>query len=52
MVAAVLLALEHAAAHLGVFGAQQPPVLIDLVAGWPLAGVVFIIGIVLAGQRK
>ena len=52
MVAAVLLALEHVAAHLGAFGGQQPPLLIDLLAGWPLAGVLFIIGAMLAGQRR
>lgn len=52
MVAAVLLALEHVAAHLGAFGAQQPPLLIDLLAGWPLAGVLFMIGAILAGQRR
>ncbi len=52
MIAAVLLALEHVAAHLGAFGSQQPPLLIDLLAGWPLAGVLFIIGAILAGQRR
>lgn len=52
MVAAALLALEHVAAHLGALGGQQPPLLIDLVAGWPLAGVLFIIGAILAGQRR
>lgn len=51
MVAAALLALEHVAAHLGAFGGQ-PPLLIDLVAGWPLAGVLFMIGAMLAGQRR
>jgi hypothetical protein len=52
MIAAVLLALEHVAAHLGAFGSQQPPLLIDLVAGWPLAGVLLIMGAMLAGQRR
>jgi len=52
MVAAALLALEHVAAHLGAFGQQQPPLLIDLIAGWPLAAVLFMIGAMLAGQRR
>jgi hypothetical protein len=52
MVAAALLALEHAVAHLGAFGGKQPPVLIDLLAGWPLSGVLFIVGAILAGQRR
>ena len=52
MVAAALLAVEHVAAHLGAFGVQQPPLLIDLLAGWPLAAVLFMIGAMLAGQRR
>lgn len=52
MVLAGLLALEHAAAHLGAFGRSQPPTLVDLLAGWPLAAVLFIIGALLAGQRQ
>lgn len=52
MVAAALLALEHVAAHLSAFGQQQPPLLIDLLAGWPLAAVLFMIGAILAGQRR
>ena len=52
MVLAGLLALEHAAAHLGAFGRSQPPTLVDLLAGWPLAVVLFIIGALLAGQRQ
>lgn len=52
MVVGVLLALEHVAAHLGIFGGQQPPLLIDLLLGWPLAGVLVILGALLAGQRQ
>ena len=51
MLAGALLALEHVAAHLGAFGAAQPPVLVDLLAGWPLAAVLFLIGAMFAGQR-
>jgi hypothetical protein len=52
MLAAALLALEHAGAHLGAFGAKQPPLLLDLLAGWPLAAVLFMVGAILAGQRQ
>ena len=52
MVVGVLLAVQHAAAHLGAFGAAQPPLLIDMVAGWPLAVVLVIVGVVLAGRRS
>jgi hypothetical protein len=51
MVAAALLALEHVGAHLGAFGGQ-PSILIDLIAGWPLAGLLFIFGAMFAGQRR
>lgn len=48
----IALALEHAAAHLGAFGRAQPSALIDLTLGWPLAAVIVIVGMVLAGQRR
>lgn len=51
MIAAVLLAAEHAAAHLGAFGGE-PSNLVDLTAGWPLAAVIFLVGVIMAGQRK
>jgi hypothetical protein len=51
IVLGVLLALEHAAAHLDVFGPRQPPLVIDLVAGWPLAAVLVLAGAITAGQR-
>lgn len=51
MLVGALLAVEHVAAHLGAFGQQSPSLLIDLLAGWPLAAVLFMIGAMLAGQR-
>jgi hypothetical protein len=51
MVAAALLALEHVGAHLGAFGGQ-PSIVVDLVAGWPLAALLFIIGAIFTGQRR
>ena len=52
IVIGVAIALEHAAAHLGAFGGQQPSALIDLTLGWPLAGIIVIVGMVFAGQRR
>lgn len=49
MIGAALLALEHVAAHLGAFGAAAPSGLVDLVAGWPLAAVIFMVGGIFAG---
>ena len=51
MIAGVLLAAEHAAAHLGAFGGE-PSNVVDLTAGWPLAAVIFLVGVVMAGQRR
>ena len=48
----VALALEHAAGHLGAFGRAQPPALIDLTLGWPLASVIVLVGVCMAGQRR
>lgn len=50
--AGIALALEHAAAHLGAFGRAQPSALVDLTLGWPLAAVIVIVGMILAGQRR
>ena len=51
IVVGVVIALEHAAAHLGAFGGRQPSALIDLTLGWPLAGIIVIVGMTFAGQR-
>lgn len=52
IVLGIALALEHAAAHLGAFGRAQPSALIDLTLGWPLAAVIVIVGMIMAGQRR
>lgn len=52
IVIGVAIALEHAIAHLGAFGGKQPSALIDLTLGWPLAAVIVIVGMILAGQRR
>lgn len=48
----IAIALEHVAAHLGAFGGRQPSALIDLTLGWPLAGIIVMVGMILAGQRR
>lgn len=50
MIAAAVLAVQHAAAHLGAFGVVAPSTTVDLLFGWPLAAVLFLLGAVLAGQ--
>ena len=49
MVLAALVALTHLAMHLQVFGAQ-PSNLLDLVAGYPAAAILGLIGAILAGR--
>lgn len=45
------IAVVHWLAHIGVFGGQ-PSNLVDLLAGYPAAALVFILGGILAGQRQ
>ena len=45
----VVIAFVHWLAHIDVFG-EQPSGLVDLVAGYPAAGLVFVLGAILAGQ--
>jgi hypothetical protein len=49
MVAAVLMAVMHWLSHLGTFGGQ-PPGIVDLVAGYPMAALLFLAGAITAGQ--
>ncbi|NEK95470.1 hypothetical protein GCU67_15040 [Modestobacter muralis] len=49
MALGVLIAVTHWLGHIGAFG-DQPSGFVDLVAGYPAAAVVFILGAVLAGQ--
>lgn len=45
------IAIVHWLAHIGALGGQ-PSNLIDLLAGYPAAGIVFVFGAILAGQRQ
>lgn len=46
-----VIAVVHWLAHVGTFGGQ-PSSLADLLAGYPAAAVVFVLGAILAGQRQ
>ncbi len=41
----------HWLTHLEVFGAQQPPFFIDMVAGYPAGFLVFIAGAIVASRK-
>jgi hypothetical protein len=49
MVVGVIVGAVHVLAHLEVFGGQ-PSALVDVVAGYPAAGTLFVLGAILAGQ--
>jgi hypothetical protein len=51
MAVGVVIALTHLLAHMEAFGAQ-PSTLVDLLAGYPAAAVLFLFGAVAAGQRQ
>jgi hypothetical protein len=46
-----LVAAVHWLTHLGLFGPEQPPLPIDLLAGYPMGVLLFITGAILAGQK-
>jgi hypothetical protein len=49
MMVGVIVGAVHVLAHLEVFGGQ-PSALVDVVAGYPAAGALFVLGAILAGQ--
>lgn len=49
MVVGGLMAVTHWLSHLGAFGGQ-PPGIVDLLAGYPMAGLLFLAGAITAGQ--
>jgi hypothetical protein len=49
MVVGGLMAVTHWVSHLGAFGGQ-PPGIVDLVAGYPMAALLFLAGAITAGQ--
>lgn len=51
MLAGVLVAVVHWLAHIEAFGPQQPALWLDLVAGYPMGGVLLIAGGIIAGRE-
>ncbi|MEU0469597.1 hypothetical protein ABZ215_36835 [Amycolatopsis sp. NPDC006131] len=51
MVVGVVMAVVHIGAHLGNFTLLPTTGLQDLLIGWPMAGLLFIVGAVFAGRR-
>jgi len=51
MIAGGLILIVHWLTHLGAFGAQQPPFILDVVAGYPAGFLVFIAGAIVASRK-
>ncbi len=51
MIAGGLILIVHWLVHLEVFGAQQPPLIVDLAAGYPAGFLVFIVGAIVASRK-
>lgn len=47
-----LVLVTHWLAHVGVFGASQPPGWTELFAGYPMGAFLLIAGAILAGRRQ
>ena len=43
--------IVHWLTHLEVFGAQQPPLIVDWVAGYPAGFLIFIAGAIVASRK-
>jgi hypothetical protein len=51
MLAGTLVVLVHWLAHIEAFGPQQPALWLDVVAGYPMGGVLLIAGGIIAGRE-
>ncbi len=51
MLAGGIMALIHWLTHLEVFGPDQPPLLIDLAIGYPMAALLLIFGAIIASRK-
>lgn len=51
MLAGALVAVVHWLAHIEAFGPVQPPLWLDLVAGYPMGGILLIVGAIVAGKK-
>jgi len=51
MLAGAVMAVVHWLTHLEAFGPEQPPLLIDLAIGYPMAALLLIAGVVVASRK-
>lgn len=51
MVVGALVAIQHWLAHLGAFGPEQPPLWLDVAAGYPMGAVLLVAGAIVAGRK-
>ncbi|MBX9719161.1 MAG: hypothetical protein K2X36_10025 [Microbacteriaceae bacterium] len=51
MVVGGVMAVIHWLTHLEVFGSEQPPLLIDLAIGYPMAVLLLVLGGVVASRK-
>ncbi|MER3386340.1 MAG: hypothetical protein RIA38_08865 [Microcella pacifica] len=51
MVAGGIMGLVHWLTHLEAFGSEQPPLLVDLAIGYPMAALLLILGGVVASRK-
>ncbi|WP_241977870.1 hypothetical protein [Cryobacterium sp. TMS1-13-1] len=51
MLAGVVVGIVHWLTHLEAFGPEQPALWLDLVAGYPMAAVLLIVGGIVAGKK-
>lgn len=51
MLAGAVMAVVHWLTHLEAFGPEQPPLLIDLAIGYPMAALLLIAGGVVASRK-
>ena len=51
LIAGVVVGIVHWLTHIEAFGPEQPPLWLDLVAGYPMAAVLLIAGGIVAGEK-
>ena len=52
VVVGALVAITHWLSHLEAFGPGQPPGWVDLVAGYPMGGLLLVAGLILTGRKR
>ena len=51
MLAGVVVGIVHWLTHIEAFGPEQPALWLDLLAGYPMAAVLLIVGGIVAGKK-